>query len=284
MSIRGRASLLVGLLVAGGVTHVQHAAAAPPDPPLGGLMVAPTRVVFEGRRRSAELVLINTGAETATYRIGFVQMRLTESGALQEIAEPGPGEAFADPFVRYSPRQVVLEPRVPQTVRLQIRKPPALTAGEYRSHLAFRAVPRETPAAREGGGMRVALTAVYGVAVPVIVRQGATSATVTLTDLQLRSAPGGGGMLQFQIRRAGTRSVYGDLTATFVPARGRALIVGAMRGLAVYTPNAVRRVEMALKPPQGSTLRNGRLRLEFASAEDPDRRGDPLASAEILVP
>lgn len=283
MSSRRPVAFLVGLMVVA-PPYVGDAARAQPDAALGGLMVAPTRIVFEGRRRSAELVLINTGAETATYRIGFVQMRLTESGALEEIVTPGPGEAFANTFVRYSPRQVVLEPRIPQTVRLQIRKPPGLTAGEYRSHLVFRAVPKEAPAPREGDGMQVALTAVYGVAVPVIVRQGETSAAVTLTDLQLRPAPGGGGTLQFQIRRAGTRSVYGDLTATFVPARGRPLVVGGMRGLAVYTPNALRRVDMVLQPAQGSPLRNGRLRLEFVSAEDPDRRGDPLASAETLVP
>src|ERR1700737_1174027 len=40
-------------------------------PGIGDLLVAPTRLIFEGRTRAAELTLINIGRQTATYRISF---------------------------------------------------------------------------------------------------------------------------------------------------------------------------------------------------------------------
>jgi P pilus assembly chaperone PapD len=258
----------------------------PAGPTLGGLLVAPTRLVFEGRRRGAELTLINTGNQPATYRISFVQMRLTERGAIEELPEGETGQ-FADRLVRYSPRQVVLDPGAPQTVRLQLRKPADLTPGEYRSHLVFRAVPPVPPSGAErpgSSGFQVRLTAVYGVAIPIIVRQGETSATATLSGLEVRPGAGGGPVLQFRINRTGNRSVYGNLTATFVPAAGRASVVGIMNGVAVYSPNPIRVVELPLRPPPGVALRQGRLRLAYVAAETPGDPREPLASAEIALP
>ena len=262
------------------------ASQAPAAPSLGGLLVAPTRLIFEGRTRSAELTLVNTGRETATYRIVFVQMRLTETGGLIEVDEAGPGELFADRLVRYSPRQVVLKPGEPQTVRLQLRKPAELATGEYRSHLVFRAVPAVAPAGTGGGasGMSVSLVPIYGVAVPILVRQGATAATARLHALEVRAAQDGGRVLQFRLDRDGNRSVYGNFTATFQPATGRPSVVAIMNGVAVYTPNPTRLLQLTLRPPPGVALRGGRLRLVYAAAEPTESSPAILAAAEIALP
>src|SRR5258706_988155 len=71
----------------------------------GGFRVTPTRIVFDDRLRSAELTLVNTGTEPATYRVSLVRMRMSVSGAIAEVVDPLPDEAFADSLVRYSPRQ-----------------------------------------------------------------------------------------------------------------------------------------------------------------------------------
>ena len=84
----------------------------------GGLLVAPTRLVFEGRVRNAELSLVNTGSDITTYRIEFVRLRMREDGSFENVDAAGPGERFSDELVRYSPRQVTLEPGVPQAIRL----------------------------------------------------------------------------------------------------------------------------------------------------------------------
>ena len=125
----------------------------------GDLVVAPTRIVFEGRTRTAQLSLLNKGSAAATYRISLINMRMTEDGGFKEIDEPAPGEQFADRLIRYAPRQVVLAPGDSQAVRLLLRKPRGLEPGEYRSHLLFRAIPLqnigksvEEPSSDDTGG------------------------------------------------------------------------------------------------------------------------------------
>lgn len=289
-----RACLLLFLLTASAGPRAQ----APPPPPgsppapsgagagglAGGLLVAPTRLVFEGRARTAELTLLNSGAQATTYRIAFTQLRMGERGEMREITEPGPGEQFADRLIRYSPRQVVLSPGVPQTIRLQVRKPAELPPGEYRSHLAFHAVPRAEeepgapPAPERGLDVRIQIR--YGVSIPVIVRHGETSATVGIAGLSVGEGTEGGRVAKLRLERVGTRSVFGDLTATFTPPSGRRVVVGLMKGLAVYVPNASRQVEIPLNPPPGVVLGKGRLEVTYASAGVPEEQ---LAAAEIAL-
>jgi len=267
------------------------AAPAPSDlPGIGDLLVAPTRIVFEGRTRAAELTLLNIGKQTATYRITFSHLRMTETGELKEIETPEAGDRFADDLIRYSPRQVTLDPHVAQTIRLQVRKPENLADGEYRSHMLFRAVPPESaqPATsvesqEKPTGYSIRLTPIYGVSIPLIVRSGATSAKATLSDLAVHApeAAGEPSTLAMKIRREGNQSVYGNLRVLFVPASGKEQVVAVMNGVAVYTPNSERLLRIALQPPPGLTLAKGRLKVSFSRAE---QNGDVLASAETALP
>ncbi len=270
---------------------------APPQPSasgpgVGDLLVAPTRVVFEGRVRSAEVSLINIGSGTATYRISFSHLRMTENGELKEIEKPEDGAPFADNLVRYSPREITLEPNVAQVVRMQLRLPASLPDGEYRSHLLFRAVPPESVAPERSiekaageapaAGFSVRLTPIYGVSIPVIVRHGAAAATASLADAAYR--PGHGdepATLECKLGRSGNQSIYGNLTVKFVPASGPSRVVGVVNGVAVYTPNPFRIVRVPLQPAPGVVLAHGRLQVEFSRAE---ANGERLAEAVVSLP
>ncbi len=258
----------------------------------GDLVVAPTRIVFDGRTRTAQLSLLNRGSAAATYRISLINMRMTENGGFKEIDEPAPGEQFADGLIRYAPRQVVLAPGDSQAVRLLLRKPRGLEPGEYRSHLLLRAIPSknigksvEEPSG-DDTGIRIRLIPIYGVTIPVIVRHGDLTAKVSLTDLALVPAggQGEGDRLSFRINRGGNRSVFGDLTVTYVPKGGKAdeLVVAQVTRLAVYTPNASRTVIMPLRFPDGVTLGRGRLHVAFRDTAK--NGGALLGEAEIGVP
>jgi hypothetical protein len=238
---------------------------------LGGLLVAPTRLVFEGRQRTGQLTLVNTGAQTATYRISLIRLRMTETGAFREVQEPDSAEQFADTLVRFSPRRVELPPGVPQTVRLQLRLPADLPAGEYRSHLLFRAVPASAPEepvpSEPVTDLRLTLRAVYGVSIPIIVRHGTLAAGLSLSDPRVEWVPGAEppARLTVTLNRSGDRSVYGDLTAVLVRDGQPDLVVGVARGLAVYMPNARRTCVLPVRLPPSLDPR-ARLRVRFDSA------------------
>lgn len=238
----------------------------------GDLTVTPTRAVFENRTRSVQLALIHRGTAPATYRLSFIQMRMNDDGRLAEITAPEPEERFADSLIRYAPRQVTLEPGVAQTVRLLLRKPADLPPGEYRSHLLLRAVPvagagNVEALAVDAGGIGIRLTPVYGVSIPVIVRHGDLAAETTVSDLALHVTEAGP-EVEFRVRRAGGRSLYGDVKVTYSPAAGEPVVVGQIKGLAVYVPNDGRTVRFVLTLPEGVALDRGRLEVSFSEDRD----------------
>jgi hypothetical protein len=228
----------------------------PRDPNTGGagdLLVAPTRVVLEGRKRAAEVILNNTGTKEATYRISLVSLHMDEKGQYHETAPADAKSPTADGLLRYSPRQVTLKPGESQTIKIMARGDTSLPDGEYRSHLAFHATPDlslgedvEAKAKAKDGEIAIRLVPVYGVSIPVIVRRGELEATAGISE-----ARSDGKTVSLNLVRSGGKSVYGDV----VVASGDK-IVAEMRGVAVLLPNRKRQVTLTLDnpPPQGATL------------------------------
>jgi len=252
----------------------------------GDLVVSPTRVVLEGRTRSAQLGLVNKGSETATYRITVINMRMSPDGSMTEIAEPEQGQAFADRLFRYSPRQVTLEPGASQAIRLLLRVPKDLPDGEYRSHMMMRAVPKDIGQSVEkpaGNAASVQLIPVFGIAVPIIVRHGKVDYEMTVSDLKFIHADQKDQLnkIRFNLNRTGNRSSYGDLTAT-VTAGGKEYVLSQIMRLAVYTPNPSRTVEMVLRVPEGVKLSGNTLKVAYKST--PEEGGKVLAEQSIILP
>ena len=251
------------------------------------LMVHPTRIVFDGRESAAQLEVINNSGQETSYRIELVNRRMDEQGQMGALEAAGPGERFADDMLRYSPRRVVLAPGASQVVRVMVNKPVELPAGEYRSHLLFAQQPVAGQNLDEPGddrpdkGIGVALNALVGVSIPVIVRHGDTSAQVALDHVEY-SAGTPAGHVSMEIHRNGTRSVYGDIVVEFTPQGGQAVAVARAGGVAVYTPNVLRRARLPLHPPEGTALKDGTLTVTYR--ERPQDGGKVLAQASVPLP
>lgn len=247
-----------------------------PQAVLADLMIYPTRVVLEKNQRAAQIEIASRENHVETYRISLINRRMTETGEIVEAKDIQAGEQFAGELLRYSPRQVTLQPGAMQTIRLSVRKPSDLAAGEYRSHLQFDLVADAEGKADLGAATKpkqeqtgFTLRALIGVSIPVIVRHGETTVSATLDELAFEPAQGDARpALAFIIKRDGNRSVYGDLVAEFTPAGGKATEVLKMSGVAVYVPNALRRVHFSLNLPKGIILKNGVLTLRYSERAD----------------
>jgi hypothetical protein len=258
--------------------------AAFPKPARADLLLVPQRIVFEEQDRAATLTLVNNGNETETYRISWKQLRQLPDGQYAEITTPGPGELFADEMIRYSPRQVTLEPGEPQTVRLMLRKPADLPAGEYRSHLAFTAEPRMigAPASANGGSgknLGVQLAFVYGVSIPVIVRQGKLSASATLAMTMKPSSSGYD--VTALIGRSGTESLYGDLIVNYQPPSGKLVPLQEVDGVSVLLPNNQRSATIGVTLTPEQRRDGGQLDLIFRAP--PEAGGGTLAETRQRI-
>lgn len=255
--------------------------AAVPAQAAGDLLVAPTRVVLDGAR-GTEVILNNIGSEPATYRISLELRRMLPDGTLEEVADNAATEReklIRESLISYAPRRVVLAPNQPQSIRIGVRAPEGLPDGEYRAHMLFRAIPEAKPAAASSTpreGVSIALTPIYGVTIPVIVRQGSLSATAALSNPRL-VRDGDESLFQVTLARNGTRSVYGRIRVTKAGV-DKPLIEA--RGIAVYAELASRTVSLPVDAATAAQL-TGAVRIEYL--EDQDAGGGLIAELNGVV-
>lgn len=212
---------------------------------VGDLLVAPTRLVLDGRKPS-EIVLNNIGDEPATYRISVEFRRMTGDGNLTEVSDPNAQEKAAADMIVYAPRRVTLAPRQPQSIRIAARPPKGLPDGEYRVHLLFRAVPPPNPVAAPSAeppkGVRLRLIPIYGVTIPVIVRLGNLQASAGISNIRLERK-GGKAAVALDLSRSGSRSTFGEVRVLKAGVKDP---IAVNRTVAVYTEIDKRHVAVAV--------------------------------------
>jgi len=257
--------------------------ASPAEKMGGNLSIMPVRVVMEGRTRSEEVMLRNSGKGPATYRILFKEMVMDENGEVQEC-DKKEGQVTASDLIRYSPKQVDLAPGEMQTVRIQVRKPEGLPDGEYRSHLLFQSVPAVEPPAPlvddHEKKLTVKVSTVLGISIPVIIRHGDTHGKVSLTELRYwrpdqKVAPDAPPVLSFHMVREGNRSLSGDVAAT-VESGGKlkkGTLLWEVKGNVIYTNIPWRNVHMPMYQGVNGDLKGTRVKVTFTPS---DFKGTPV--------
>jgi P pilus assembly chaperone PapD len=212
---------------------------------IGDLLVAPTRIVLDGRK-GAEVILNNIGEEPATYRVSVEFRRMTENGDLVDVATPTDADKKAEDMIVFAPRKVTLAPHEPQAIRIVARAPQGLPDGEYRVHMLFRAIPPATPVTQPAGeapkGVQFKLTPVYGVTIPVIVRLGNLQASAGIANVHLEKRDGGAA-IGLDLTRQGSRSTYGEVR---VLKAGMKDPIAIQKGVAVYTEVGKRHVSLPI--------------------------------------
>ena len=240
----------------------------------GDLLITPNRVIFEGRKIKEVLNLLNTGKETTTFSVSFVQRRMNEDGSFTVITAPDPGQMFADDFLRIYPRRVTLLPGEAQVVMLQRRRKSNMKAGEYRSHLYFRSQKNYTALGNEKKdtlkAFSVQLIPIFGISIPVIIRSGETNNKITLTDLAFAQKEEA--LLNFTVHRKGNISVYGDFIVEYIPTKGKPYIVGAKKGVAVYTNINKRYITIKLNKTPGMNFNKGALSIKYTSRQGAEKQ------------
>jgi len=241
----------------------------------GNLLIAPTRLVLDGRR-GGEVILSNTGNEAETYRVTLELRRMNEDGDLDPVAEADANatEKAALDMIRYAPRRVTLPPSQPQSIRISVRPGADLPDGEYRVHMAFAALPKvhsvaEAPAGQNG--ISINLIPIYGIVMPIIVRKGELTVKAALANPHIVHSPKGD-EFEVDMSRSGTESVYGDL---LVYPRGAKDPVFIARGIGVYPEINLRHASFGITPQQEAAMK-GPVRVEY---REPNENGAALIAS-----
>jgi P pilus assembly chaperone PapD len=246
----------------------------------GDLLVAPTRVILDGKR-GTQVILNNVGTEETTYRISLEIKRMGEDGRLEDIdpAATNDAEKAALSLVRYAPRRVTLPPNQPQSIRVGLNPADTLPDGEYRVHMLFRAIPKTNAVTDDAAGteLKIQLIPLYGITIPIIVRKGDLRATAALANARM-SRDEDGPVLELDATRQGSRSVYGEFRVT---KPGQATPIVVQKGIAIYPEIGKRKVDLQLSDEEAAAIRGNEVIIAYH--DTPENGGGMIAELRTVV-
>lgn len=258
------------------------------------LQVFPTRVYLSQQKKVANISLRHLGDKPGHYKLSTIFYRMNPNGTMDIVTDPKDDERPAVKYLRFSPRQITLNPRVEQVVRVLYAGPRNLPEGEYRAHLLFQPTDEDRdepdPNAKPDK-INMKLVARVAMAVPVVYRQGNPKFSVALSDLKLIQMADKKPGFSVELTSTGNAFPFGDFITFFkAPAQDKNVVgkestlsqtnLGITRSVASYLPK--RTVSYALDIPNGLKLSGGTLRVEFRQPED--QGGNLVQALETAIP
>src|ERR1017187_141131 len=181
------------------------------------VMLLPPRVVMENNDRYSTIVVRNIGDATGDFTVGLQDMKMLETGMVVPPHRGGGPQYSAMPYLHITPKSMTLKPGETQNVRLLLRVPENLEAGEYRAHAYVRLVNDNTDAPVNAAGKDavIAVKANLVIIIPVIVRHGATTLSMGIADARLSHDARGMPSVDMYLTREGNHSSMGDISVPY---------------------------------------------------------------------
>lgn len=208
-----------------------------------GFLIYPQKIIFDGKQKKKSIKLSNMTDEIKTYRIKVVNYHQKQGGGYERITSEKDGVKFAEPYLRFSPKKVILKPRETQTVNVMVKKKSSLQAGEYRSHLSI--IEKENSSMKTGsikeGEMGFTIKADYGITIPVIIRQGTLDLEVNIKNVSLDEDKDEHAFIEMDIHRKGSKSFRGEIRILDGEKE-----VGILKNVVLYTNLNTRKIKIKL--------------------------------------
>ena len=249
------------------------------------LSVFPKRAIFDNNdKRSQIFTLTNASDKVLKYEMSFINFKMDENGGFKKIDSTEEGLNFASDFLRFYPRNVVLNPKESQVVKVSFRKRSDMKIGEYRSHFYIRSVPLNNIVSKKieekSSGIAINLEPAFGFSLPLIVRVGKLEPLAKIVNINYERKNDSLSEINFQIKRNGLSSVYGNIEVNYINAKKKKILLGKLQGIAVYTPLEKRFCNIILMHDNKEVdLKNGKILITYTSLESKTR--DQIISEEF---
>ena len=252
------------------------------------LQVFPTRLLITDRTnaKSGSLTLLHKGDHTAKYRISIVFFKLGADGKYEQAKDPLAEVQTLAPHLKYSPREITLQPDVKQVVRVMVKPPGDMLQGDYRAHLHFETEDDDVSMGNsnlaDDSKLQLNLKARVAVAIPIIYRHGSPSPSGSLTFSKFKLLQQEDQSLTFQVdsKKEGNSFFYGELRVTLTNADGKTAELTPFKGVSIY--NANQTLRFPIKSDETWIQTATQAKIDFIDAKD-DQKGRNLASLEQAI-
>jgi len=195
-------------------------------------------MLITDRERVKEIILVNTGNKTNTYRLSFKDMVQGVNGVYQKVGEGG-FEFSASEYIRFSPRQVSLKAGERQTVKLLVRRGKDMQPGDYRSHLSFVVLPSkngsETAETQGNQQLGIKLTTLLSYSIPVVIQTGEPDVEIGLTGVQLKpNFENNAQSVDVQLMRRGKNGVFGKIELFAGNTKEDLILIGELNNANIF--------------------------------------------------
>lgn len=182
------------------------------------ILITPTMIVFEDRDRFSHVTLANTKDDASIYEMTWLRNVMQEGTGAYSVGEKVAGAFDLSDHIVFAPRRVTLPTKGTQRIKLGLRRPAEVPAGDYHAHLRFAALPAEeqpgyVPLAKDQAAANVSVTVSYSI--PIILRAGEVDDGASIGQINLGRDPASGALM---VNVPVTRKVgpYGTLGHLYV--------------------------------------------------------------------
>ena len=234
-------------------------------PANASLQVHPTRVIFSGGERVAQVTIEHRGDQPETYRISTMFYRMEKDGAMTPVLNPQESDRSAHKMIRFSPKRVTLEPFKEQVVRILLRNPKGIPETDLRTHLYFRPSD-EAPKVddpKEPNKTQMSLRAKVAVAIPIIIKNKKKydyADSLKLKNLKLIKTNDNKTNFTVNIENQSDNFIHANLRL-YYKKDGKTYLVSRVNGVSIYTKN--RTAKYPINMPDKVKLESGELSLEL---------------------
>jgi len=224
------------------------------------------RIYLDDNNRTEAFIVFAKGSTSEQCSMNFTHFDFDEKGTISKNDGKILPENSAKPWVRYSPRNFILNPGKPQTVRFSMRRKPNAEAKEYRSYVAMRCeklvVNEDSSAIASNDNPdrpNISIQPVLVQNVPIIVRTGKLHVEASFTDIKINN-----NTVSATLARKGTRSLYGRLLLVDVVSGDE---VSFTNGVSIYPETTSFPVSFDI-PGKYQSLPKNNLLLKFVEDEN----------------
>lgn len=180
-----------------------------------GVSFTNTRIFIDNNTSKQDFLLFNRGNESETCNISLVDYNVNEDGSLIPLEANEKAPNSAKPYVRFSPRRIVLGSQQTQKVKILARGYNRASDNELLSYLsiACKANVAPTSIANEPNNSQYKAATMIPTLisrVPIIIRKEQVPVDIDFSDIKL-TVQGDEQYLDFSLLREGDRSVYGSI-------------------------------------------------------------------------
>lgn len=226
------------------------------------------RIYLDNEHRAESFLIFSKNGKTEECSLSLTHNNFDKESNIQPYKGEELPENSAEPWIRFSPKQFIVDASEPQTIRFTMRRKANTSPQEFRSYLTIKCDDKEIlDAKKSANAPTVVIKPRLVQNVPIIVRTAKLEAQLTFTNITTED-----NNVKFTIMRTGERSVYGSVELIN---KETEQVISSLKSISIYPESQYKHMTL---PTNGVPYENISIRF----VEDSNYGGTITAKVNVM--